>query len=302
MSHGDGELLAWAASVVGGCEVVSGDARFHGRTTVSKLRTTSGAAYLKIHSDRATWEPEVHGYEQWSSAFGRRTPKLLGVYDADPFAILTSDLGGKNLEDAALPDSQQPAVWRDAGRALTALHDHAVGEYFGVPARDGSPAEGAATDAVEYIGAEFEELTGKAETHGWLSTAERAVVERARAMIPAFEGERPTPCHRDYCPVNWIVDAHGDWIGVIDYEFARWDVRVAEFARYPDWDWMLRPDLTDALLDGYGRPFSSQEEDQLLVARAKYALGAIVWGHENEFFGFEQEGRDALVVLSDLLR
>ena len=268
---------------------------------MSKLRTPAGSAYLKIHSDSATWEPEVHGYEQWSRAFGSRTPELLGVYDAGPFAVLTSDLGGKNLEDAALPASQQPAVWRDAGRALAALHDLAVGESFGVAKRDGNAAGPAITDAVEYIAAEFEDLTGRAAAHGWLSDAERAVVERARAMIPAFDGERPTPCHRDYCPVNWIVDASGDWAGVIDYEFARWDVRVTEFARYPHWDWMLCPERTDALLDGYGRPFTPVEQDQLLVARAKYALGAIVWGHENEFYGFEQEGRDALVVLSNLL-
>jgi aminoglycoside phosphotransferase (APT) family kinase protein len=295
------EILAWSQSILGACQVVSGDARFHGRTTVSKLRARSGHAYLKIYEDRATWEPEVHGYEQWSPAFGNRTPALLGVYDADPFAVLTSDLGGKNLEDAALPASQQPTVWRAAGRALTALHDHAAGEFFGVAKRDGSPAGPVVTDAVEYIGAEFADLTAKAAAEGWLTVAERAVVERARALIPAFEGEPPTPCHRDYCPVNWIVDAQGEWIGVIDYEFARWDVRVTEFSRYPDWDWMLRPDLTDALLEGYSRPFTTVEQDQLLVARAKYALGAIVWGHENEFFGFEQEGRDALVFLSDLL-
>jgi aminoglycoside phosphotransferase len=294
------EILAWSQSVLGPCEVVSGDARFHGRTTVSKLRARGGDAYLKIHADRATWEPEAHGYEQWASAFGAQTPKLLGVYDAGPFAILTSDMGGSNLEDAALSPEKQRDAWRDAGRALVALHDHAVGTHFGTPTRDGSVATPGA-DAVEYIAAEFVDLMGRAEQTGWLSPGERAVVERARALIPAFEGERPTPCHRDYCPVNWIVDANGAWLGVIDYEFARWDVRVTDFSRYPDWDWMLRPDLTDAFMTGYGRPLTTVEQEQLLVARAKYVLGAVVWGRENAFYGFEQEGRDALVVLSGLL-
>ena len=103
-------ILQWCASVLGPCEAVSGDARFHGRTTVSRLRAQTGHAYLKIHKDQATWEPEVHGYEQWSRAFGDRTPKLLGVYDAGPFAILVSEMRGKNLEDAALPVGQQRAA------------------------------------------------------------------------------------------------------------------------------------------------------------------------------------------------
>ncbi len=294
-------ILQWCASVLGPCETVSGDARFHGRTTVSRLRAQTGHAYLKMHKDQATWEPEVHGYEQWSRAFGDRTPKLLGVYDAGPFAILVSEMAGKNLEDAALPLGQQRAAWRAAGEALTALHDIEVGEHFGACARDGRSVGPPVTDAVEYIAGQFADHTERGSRAGWLSDAELTVIERARAMIPAFAGERPTPCHRDYCPVNWIVDDAGEWIGVIDYEFSRWDVRASDFSRYPDWDWMLRPELTDAFFEGYGRPLSTVEQEQLLVARTQYALGAIVWGRENLFFGFEREGRDALKALADML-
>jgi len=89
---------------------------------------------------------------------------------------------------------------------------------------------------------------------------------------------------------------------VIDLEFAYWDVRVADFSRDPDWAWVLRPDLDEALCEGYGRPLSAAEEEQRLVVRAEYALGAIVWGHDNAFYGFEQEGREALAHLASLLR
>ncbi|MBT3269351.1 aminoglycoside phosphotransferase family protein [Candidatus Poribacteria bacterium] len=301
---GDGaseDILRWCASVVGSCEVESGDARFHGRTTVCRLRTATGHAYVKVHRDRGTWGPEVHGYERWSRAFPGRTPTLLGVYDAGPFALLVSGMPGKNLEDAALPEAKRRDAWRAAGNALTSLHELEVGEYFGSCDRDGHALGVPVTDAVEYIAAAYEEDIGRGARGGWLSEQELAVIERARVMIPAFAGERPIPCHRDYCPVNWIVDDDGEWIGVIDYEFSRWDVRVSDFSRYPDWDWMLRPDLTDAFFEGYGRPLSPVEQDQLLVSRTQYALGAIVWGRENSFFGFEQEGRDALVVLAELL-
>ncbi len=136
---------------------------------------------------------------------------------------------------------------------------------------------------------------------GCLDDGELATVRAAEKLIPAFEAERPLPCHRDYCPANWLITAEGAWAGVIDFEFAHWDVRMADFARYPDWEWMHRPDLVAALLEGYGRAFTPQEEEQRLVACVQYALGAIVWGVENAYFGFAAEGRQALRRLGEML-
>ena len=47
--------------------------------------------------------------------------------------------------------------------------------------------------------------------------------------------------------------------------------------------------------------FGLTEEQQQLVAHVQYALSAIVWGREAEFYGFEAEGRQALQHLSALL-
>ena len=88
---------------------------------------------------------------------------------------------------------------------------------------------------------------------------------------------------------------------MIDFEFAYWDVRVADFSRDPDWGWIHRPDLVEAFFQGYGRSLTPREEQQLLVARADYALSAILWGRDNAFFGFEREGREALAHLAPLL-
>ena len=84
--------------------------------------------------------------------------------------------------------------------------------------------------------------------------------------MQAFAGERPVPCHRDYGPANWLVTDDGVWAGVIDFEFAYWDVRVADFSRYPDWEWIHRPNLLDAFFDGYGRRLTPKEEQQRLRA------------------------------------
>ena len=56
----------------------------------------------------------------------------------------------------------------------------------------------------------------------------------------------------------------------------------------------------EAFLQGYGRSFAPTEEQQLLVARAEYALSAILWGHDHAFYGFEREGREALAHLASL--
>jgi hypothetical protein len=50
-----------------------------------------------------------------------------------------------------------------------------------------------------------------------------------------------------------------------------------------------------------GRVFTPQEEQQRLMAHANYALGAIVWGSENAYYGFAKEGRQALEYLGNLL-
>ena len=135
-----------------------------------------------------------------------------------------------------------------------------------------------------------------------LDADERATIQAAYDLIPAFEGERPLPCHRDYCAANWLVGKEGTWAGVIDFEFAHWDVRVADFSRDPNWSWIRRPDLVEAFQEGYGRTLTPTEQQQLLVAHAEYALGAILWGHEHAFYGFEREGRESLAHLASCLR
>jgi hypothetical protein len=64
---------------------------------------------------------------------------------------------------------------------------------------------------------------------------------------------------------------------------------------------MHRPDLVEALLEGYGRSLTPVEEEQCLVARAQYALGAITWGMEVSYLGFVAEGRAALRYLAELI-
>ena len=292
------EILDWCTSVIGPCEPVDADERFHGRTTVLKLRTSSGFCYLKIHRERATWDPEVHGYEQWASAFGEQAPRLLGVHDEEPLALLIAELPGRRMENESISEVSLQRAWHDAGCALAQLHDLAVGKVFGSCLRDGRITGPVMSDPVEYVDLALARDIERVKRSGYLDDSELGVVRVVQSMVRVFEGEQAIPCHRDYNPANWRIDADDCWTGVIDFEMSAWDVRVADFSRYPQWEWILRPDLIDVFFDGYGRNLTAKEQEQLMVAHVQYALGCILWGHEHEFFGFVREAHQALAEIS----
>ena len=296
------DILGWCASAVGECEVLTTDGSVHDRTAVHRLRTPSAVCYyVKMHRRRSFWETEVHAYEQWAPAFGSLVPRLIAVREEEPLALLLSELPGRSMQTLPLDEHQERMVWRAAGRALTGLHQLALGKHFGPCQRDGAPIGTPISDASAYISAELERETLRGVRAGYLDDDELAVIHAARPLLAAFAGERPVPCHRDYGPVNWLVSDDRAWAGTMDFEFAHWDVRVADFSRYPDWEWMSRPELLDAFFDGYGRPLTVEEEKQCLVARVLYALGAITWGREHSNHGFESEGRQALRHLAESL-
>lgn len=298
-------LLGWATAVLGPCHAEAGDGRIHGRSWVVRLAAETGArAYLKRHSEHANWANEAYASEHWAPAFGGLAPRLLAAHAQEPLALLLSEVPGSTMRAVPLSPEQQRAAWHAAGQALVALHALPVAPQFGFCQRDGAPADPAAvTDAVAFVRAELDDWAG-GERLARFDDAERRTLAAARALADAFAGEAPVACHRDYNPYNWLVAPDGGaavsgaWSGVIDFEFARRDVRMAEFARYPDWEWEQRPELPAALLEGYGRPLGPREQAQLWVARVQYAVAAVTWGAEHAFHGFEAEGHASLACLA----
>jgi aminoglycoside phosphotransferase (APT) family kinase protein len=297
------EALAWCTSVVGPIELVSDASREHAglRAAAHRLSASSGGFYLKTHRDRSHWENEAHAYEQWAPAFGNFAPRLLAVHAEAPLALLISELPGTVMEEVELTPAQAQTVWRAAGLALADLHNLPAGEFFGRCKRDGACAGTPVYDAKQFISSKIEEQVEQGLKGDYLSADELAVVRAALALIPAFEGERPMPCHRDYCPANWLVSPDGVWTGVIDFEFSGWDVRAADFSRYPNFDWIERPELAQAFFEGYGQLFTYAEEQQRLVALSQYALDAVVWGMQNSYYGFAADGRKAIKHMGKLL-
>jgi Ser/Thr protein kinase RdoA (MazF antagonist) len=262
---------------------------------VIRLRGNIGLSYyVKIQRHKAFWHQEVYAYRNWARVFGPHAPTLLAIHETEPLAILTTALAGRSMDQQLLSMAQEIRVWDDAGRYLARLHGLAVGGFFGPCRSDGSSLSAPRTDAVDYMAAEIEASAKAAAKVSRLDDAANAAIRAARERLPAFAGERPIPCHRDYGPANWLIGADGRWAGVVDFEMAQWDVRVADFARYPNWEWIRRPDLVEALLRGYGRALNDAERQQLFCVKVAYALTAIAWGIESKHELFAQEGRQAL--------
>jgi aminoglycoside phosphotransferase len=287
----------WCEQVLGPCEWLDDVTREHAgeRASVLRLRAASGEYVLKRHRDMQHWHSEVHAYENWAAACGGDAARLVAVRDEEPRALLITALPGRPIEGRAFAPAVERAAWRDAGRALAQLHALPRGAFFGLCARDGNSIGPAHADACAHMHASFDEWLARGERLGCLTPDERAVVRRAQEAIDAFAGEHPIACHRDYCTPNWLATDDGAWAGMIDFEFAGWDVRTADFSRFAEWNWIARPDLFDALVDGYGRTI---DRDQLFVSRVFYAFSAVVWGCEVGYLGFAQEGREALKVLA----
>ncbi|MCB0033835.1 MAG: aminoglycoside phosphotransferase family protein [Anaerolineales bacterium] len=299
------ELLDWCTANLGATTtIVSDNSKEHGghESSTYRLRAAERFYYLKIHQTRLHWEQEVHAYERWAPALGGLAPQLIALHEERPLALLLSERPGQVLENVHLTNAQERSVWRTAGELLIALHELEVGDCFGPCGRDGTCRERWPQNGAGYMVQKLEQQIEQALQGQYIDAHELKTLQAVLAMTPAFAKERPRPCHRDYCAANWLVNKEGILSGIIDFEFAYWDVRAADFARDPNWTWMHHPDLLIAFFEGYGRSLTTAEETQLFVARADYALGAILWGHDHQFYGFEQEGHDALAYLAQLLR
>lgn len=289
------EALSWARSVLGQVECISDSSKEHGdrQSGALRIRNHDRPLILKIHADQFFWRNEVHAYERWTAALGPLAPTLVAVRDVYPFALIMTELPGRPLEDVRLPPREEENVWREAGAALTLLHGIGPGEFFGPCERDGSPLEPTGRDVLAHLASRLQEKAERAARAGLLDRHESAVVEAALDLVPAFAGEHPTACHRDYSAANWIV-ACGRLSGVIDFEFSYWDVRTADFSRDPGWTWIHRPDLIAAFFEGYDHKLTEREKEKLFVSRTEYALDAVIWGREHQYYGFEREGHAAL--------
>ncbi|MFF4325836.1 phosphotransferase [Streptomyces sp. NPDC001591] len=220
--------------------------------------TEGGEWYVKIHQNDRFHRREVDALRSWVPGLGAAAPRLVA---ADPTlrAVVLTAVGGRTLHGAVHPPEQQRRIYRRIGQLASAIHHSAPPR----PAADSLP-----------LGKLERHLAG-ALPHLSLGDEKfvRATAERAAGLAPLHT----VPTHGDFQLRNLRWDETADALYVIDFERSEPGPAVRDFVRLSD-AWHGRPDLLQAVMDGYGRPFTPEEENQLTVLSVLDAVSGISYG------------------------
>ena len=269
------KIIDWITDLVGPVSVISKFGHLHASSQLWRVESGGEMLWLKMHAHERKWAGEVHALTQWAPAMGR-TPKILG-FRKDPYAILLSEVPGKDAEQVDLNPEAELRMWGQAGEWLARLHQ-ITNEWLGEVQWEGTPSGPTISNPITMVYSGVERRLAEAAPLNLFDARERDFIHSAMwDWLPALENEKAVAIHRDFTPRNWLVDGDGNLTGVIDFEHARWDVRAADLNRPPDHEFLVNPCLKDAFFEAYGWP-SEQLETQILALRLSQIVAAIVWG------------------------
>ncbi|MEU7316487.1 phosphotransferase [Streptomyces sp. NPDC007083] len=255
---------------------------------VWKARGAQGGNwYVKIHQSAKFHTREVVAYRTWVPTLGTRAPRLMAA-DEELRAVVLTALPGRPLHGASLPPQQERDTFRRIGALARRVHQ----------ASTPRPAPTNSGPAIE-----------KAERH----------LEAARPHLSPGDEEfvrELTHQAADLAPLPW-VETHGDFqlrnilrlddeadsagdadgsLALIDFERSEPGPAVRDLVRLSD-AWSDRPDLYEALLDGYGRALTDTEQERLVTDTALDAVSGIAFGATQGDPEVVERGRRTLVRL-----
>ena len=271
--------MALARGLIGPCEVVA-DLSWKdlGLSVVLEVRTDDGRSLIvKSHNDDYRNQLEVAAYQRWVPAIADRAPALVAHDDDGKVLVVTK------LDAGAPPPSLGPEAYIDAGRVLRRFHEG------GEAIVDEDWAEPRLANLRTWIDRMPE---------GLIDADDVAFVERESAVLRDLPAPPMVPCHSDYQPRNWLVDEDGR-VFVFDFEKARHDWWTHDIQRMWWREWLDRPDLRDAFLEGYGRSLDETELAGLRASSARGHLVQIVWATMHGDARFADEGRAQLARLQE---
>ena len=271
--------MAAARRLLGPCDVVA-DLSWKdlGLSVVLEVRTDDGRSLIvKSHRDLYRNQLEVAAYQRWVPAIADRAPSLVAHDDDGTVLVVTK------LEAGPPAPELPPAVYADAGRVLRRFHGS------GEPIQDA----GWADQRLANLGTWIERMP-----EGLIDADDVAFVEREAAVLRDLPPPSMVPCHSDFQPRNWRVDEDGR-VFVFDFEKARHDWWIHDIQRMWWREWLERPDLRDAFLEGYGRDLDETELAGLRANSARGHLVQIAWATEHGDAPFAAEGRRQLARLRE---
>ncbi|MFE6977127.1 phosphotransferase [Streptomyces sp. NPDC057682] len=218
-----------------------------------------GEWFVKVHQNDRFHHREVDALRSWVPGLGAAAPRLVAADCALRAVVLTS-VGGRTLHGAVHPPKRQRLIFRRIGQLAAAIH-HSVPSR--PPAAEGLPL-------------------GKLERHlagalPHLAPGDEAFIRSTAGSAAGLAPLETVPTHGDFQLRNLLWDDSSGVLGVIDFERSEDGPAVRDFVRLSD-AWHGRPDLFQAVMDGYGRLFTPAEEAQLTVLSVLDAVSGISYG------------------------
>ncbi|MFH9561249.1 phosphotransferase [Streptomyces globisporus] len=217
-----------------------------------------GEWYVKIHQSDRFHRREVDALRSWVPGLGAAAPRLVAADPALRAVVLTA-VGGRTLHGAVHPPERQRRIFHRIGQLAAAIHDSAPPQ----PAADTLP-----------LGKVERHLSG-ALPH--LAPGDEEFIRATTASAADLVLLETVPTHGDFQLRNLRWDESADVLYVIDFERSEPGPAVRDFVRLSD-AWHGQPELFQALMDGYGRPFTPEEEAQFTVLSVLDAVSGIAYG------------------------
>lgn len=265
-------VMAWLASVLPTPITEIADRSWpDGKSSVHHVRDASGVEWFaKHHRGREWYLNEVNAYRRWVPTLGDRAPKLLAHHDSLRAVVVSA------LRVAGSQDWRDDDLRREAGALLRRLHDV---ESFG---RWDDIAEAKHVELDRWL----------RRGRGLLTANEVDVATACARELAHLPKPERVPCHHDYTPRNWVIN-HGR-VQLIDFEETYPDAWMTDIVRMTIGFWKEEPHLTEAILDGYGRRLSADDEATSVCLYAINAVRYVVLGTELGKHDFVERTRQVL--------
>jgi hypothetical protein len=243
---------------------------------IERLDGPHGSYIRKKHRLRDRYERERDAYRRWLPSVAEIAPRLI-LADDEQMTLLLTAIPARPAATIAPGSRTELHLYCTAGAALRRLHDVPV------------PPESVPRPHLELS----RRLYGWIDRAGTLITpGERQLLARCAETISATPTAAAV-CHLDFQPRNWLVH-HDGRITIVDFEHARIDARLRDFARMAHRQWAAREELKDAYFEGYGRLLAPDEEQLLHEFGAVEALTALVRGTQGDNAELVAHGRATL--------
>ncbi|MEU5092081.1 phosphotransferase [Streptomyces sp. NPDC021356] len=236
-----------------------------------------GTWYVKVHQNDRFHQREVSALRGWVPGLGPAAPRLVAA-DPQLRAVVLTAVGGRSLHGATYAPEQQRRIFHRIGKLAAAIHTSAPPRAAAGTLPLGK-LERHLDGARAHLAPGDEEFT-------------RATAEKA-AGLPALEA---VPTHGDLQLRNLRWDEDADVLYVIDFERSEEGPAIRDFVRLSD-AWHGRPDLRQAVMDGYGRHFTPEEEAQLAALCVLDSVSGISYGAAHGDPELVERGRRTLARL-----